>query len=132
MPRDYGETIRALRAKAADKAVTPEEAKILREKADELEAKHGNVNSPFTDDTTTTSRDGRYWEYAPYNVFYPKPETEEARRARWQEAYRQTWDLFLRQNMWNPPPEEDIVEEGWQDAPDEDYGYDIYEGDDYE
>lgn len=40
MPRDYRETIRALRAKADDKATTPEESATLREKADELEKKY--------------------------------------------------------------------------------------------
>jgi hypothetical protein len=115
---DYAHKISALRRKAADKSATPAEAKILTAKADELEAKYGNANSSFTDDTVTTSRDGRATTV---------PTSEE--------AWRQVWLLFHQQHQWNKPPtdeEEDIVEDRFREEPeDEDYGYDMFEGEDW-
>jgi hypothetical protein len=105
--RDYRETIRALRAKAADPAVPDSERKALNEKADKLEAKYSNSTSPFTYDTTVIGRD----EFL-NNQFIHKPGTP---------TY--CADCLKK--------EEDIIEERFRDQPDEDYGYDIGEGDDY-
>lgn len=48
MPRDYRETVRALRAKAADKAVTSHERDALNAKADEIETAHGVGEGAFS------------------------------------------------------------------------------------
>jgi hypothetical protein len=74
--RNYSDTIRALRTKAADRAIGPAEARVLRAKADELEAKYGNASSPPTDNTTVTG-----------------PTPDEA----WEELNR----LFKNQWQWN-------------------------------
>lgn len=123
---DYAQKARALRAKAADPVVPDVERRALLEKARELEAKYGNSSSLFTGDTTVTSRDG---------FFYPTGTTHRATTVPPSaEAWRATWNLFHNQHLWNKPPaEEDIIEENYREAPDEDedYGYDILEGDDW-
>lgn len=45
MERDYVSLVAALRRKAADRAVTPEESALLTEKANELAKKHKIVES---------------------------------------------------------------------------------------
>lgn len=69
---DYHSKIRALRAKAADPVVTPEERTSLLAKAKELEKKYGKVTefSPRIDDTVITSRDGRWSPWAPAADFW--------------------------------------------------------------
>lgn len=138
MPRDHLATIRALRAKAADPAVTPDEAKALTEKADELAEKYGNPSSPPTDDTTVTSRDG-FWTppsymYDPdgtFNPFRRPPGFTDPQAA--SKAWETLRDLHKNQHKWNRPPDEaDLVEEDYQSDPeDEDYGYDMHEGNDW-
>jgi hypothetical protein len=105
---DYHAKIKALRAKAADPTVTPEESKILTEKAAELEKKYGKVSSPSGDYTVVTGT--RYYT-----------------------DMGDVLDLLRRQYQWNrPPAEEDIVEEKYRNEPeDEDYGYDMFEGEDW-
>ena len=57
---DYREVVRTLRAKA-DSTEFPEEAKALREKADELEKKYHRVKEPtVTKVTITFVHDGRW------------------------------------------------------------------------
>lgn len=139
---DYTGKARALRAKAADHAVTPEERKILLAKAEELEAKYGKQSSPITDDTTTTSRDGRYnpfayrgghfewtWDVPPQ----PRPFDQEEWQRRNRAAWEQLWNLHRSQEQWNRPHDEDVIyEEKYKYEPgdeldeDEDEGYEGY------
>lgn len=71
MPRDYRETIRALRAKAADNAVTDHEREALLAKAKEIEEAHGikpdlggtfsfRIHIPTDDETEEQAR--RFWD----------------------------------------------------------------------
>lgn len=94
VPRDYRETVRALRAKAHD-PVTPEpEREACLAKASELEAKYGNVTSRVTDDTIIINRSGGY------NPFARKPGW---RQPDYSDEYwnRYLADLLNRQWMWN-------------------------------
>lgn len=126
---DYHAKIIALRAKAADPTVTAAESKTLSDKANELEEKYGKPSSPSTDDTVTTSRDGRpfaWWDGPQgYRATTVPPSKE---------SWEAVWDLFHRQYQWNKPPDEaDLVEENYQydKNEDEDYGYDMQEGEDW-
>ena len=129
---DYLRTARLLRAKAADPVVPDTERQALLERADDLEKKYSNSSSRSTNDTTGTGT-GPFTFTFTYNMWQPRPETEAERRARYAESERQLRDLFNRQSAWNPPPwEEDIVEKDFRHQPeDEDYGYDLFEEDDY-
>lgn len=131
MPRDHAETIRALRAKAADKTVTPEESAAFKAKADELEAKYGNSSSPPTDETTVNMADEavrRLWE----DILRPtwqRPTTVRPSNQAWEEVRR------LAENQWqwndkyydrwgNPrkteADQDDLYEEQYKYAPGED------------
>jgi hypothetical protein len=138
---DYLAAAKAFRAKAAATPY-PEEAKTLLAKAAELEAKYGNRSSPSANDTTTTSRSGQ-WDYS--NTEY-LAWAEAIRRHRQAEAMRVAEDLLKNQWRWNreyydqngnpfdtgpnpnPDPDDLIAEEYKTDPEDEDYGYDIFEG----
>jgi hypothetical protein len=143
--RDYGRVVRALRAKAADPVVPDTERRALLDRADQIEANHPEivtVKSPSTDYTTTTSRDGFAWpEYrwssdGRFNPFARHPGFDEAR---YKAAQEETDRLFRNQHMWNKPPvpdEDDLIADEFKTDPgpgdDEDYGYDIYEGEEYQ
>lgn len=147
MARDYQKIIAGLRRKAADPALSAAEAKLYTDKANELEAKHVTVSSPFTNHTTTTGRDGRNsWNYdvqtSPGGFRFTRPnpppgqDPEFDRRQR--QAWDETWRLFHNQAQWNKPPvdEDDLIADEFKHDPgpgdDEDYGYDIFEGEEYE
>lgn len=150
MARDYARIVRALRAKADDPVVPEAEKRALRERADALEKKYVSVSSPITDDTTTTSRDGYVWtppDYMRYmwqsdgrfNPFARPPGYQNPGfdQRRYEEAVRQTENLLRNQHMWNKPPDEDdLIADEFKHDPgpddDEDYGYDIYEGGEYD
>lgn len=119
MTQDYANKARALRAKAADKAVSSAERDSLLAKARELEAKYGSVtvDSTITDETTITGRDGRgypsTWDYHAWTFYEPPPpprhtQAEEdainARRRR--EAWDMLWNLHREQERWNRPPDD--------------------------
>lgn len=149
---DYAKRIADLRRLGAPgSGATEAERKLANERADELEAKHRErvtESSPFTNHTTTTSRDGRGWystgwEYdqnvrSPGGFRFTKPnpkpgeDPEFDRRTR--QAWDEVWNLFHRQAQWNKvPDEDDLIADEWKhDAEDEDYGYDIFEGEEYE
>ena len=121
---DYAAKARALRAKAADRAVTQQEREALLAKADELEKKHGtggyfNFTVHAPDDTTVTDRTGRtgQWYRPPSPGFRPAADSEF-----WTDYMA---NLLRQQHMWNRTwnsEEEDIVEEtyAWQPEDDED------------
>lgn len=127
MPRDYQETIRALRAKANDRATGPDERAALLAKANEMEAKYGNSNSGSTDDTTIFSRDGR-GRWVPWTPPVPAP-THTAEF--WREYLT---NLAARQWMWNTeyydrdgnpvtkPDVDNIYEEEYRYEPEEEDG----------
>lgn len=127
---DYLRLARELRAKAdyvpplgsGLQPVGEAERAALLAKAGELEARYRNSSSRSTDQTIPVGAFG-------FTVNWPT-ETEVQRQARYAESMRQTWDLYQRQHQWNK--EEDIVEEDYQHEPeDEDYGYDLFEDDDW-
>jgi hypothetical protein len=123
---DYQARMSALRA-LAEHASTPEHERALaREKLAEMEAKHGNFNSRATEDTTVTGADGRH------HFFYPTQTTTVPPENVSQAAWDALWNLYHNQYQWNRPPadEADLVEEGYET--DEDAGYDIYEGGEYD
>lgn len=150
---DYLRLARELRAKAnyvpppgsSLTAVGPEEKAALLAKARELEDKH-KLSSPFTDDTTVTSRDGfTFYGTSPYPYPYGSPEweawAEGIRKERQAQAQKIAEDLAKNQWKWNseyydrfgnPKPQrgddyDDIMEETYKYDPqgeDEDYGYD--------
>jgi DNA-binding LacI/PurR family transcriptional regulator len=141
MARDYGRIVRALRAKAADPVVSDHERRALLDRATAIEANHPEivtVKSPSTDYTTTvTSRDGFVYDFRRHGPADP-------RHREWEgPTYEQSWEdvqrLFRNQHMWNKPPvpdEDDLISDEFKHDPgpgdDEDYGYDIYEGEEYE
>lgn len=160
---DYLRLARLLREKAA--YVPPEgsglqpvpetERLALIARAEELERKYGNGNSPSGNNTTTTSRDGRFNPFArppgwkdrqyDYTFFFSddlfqrfnagtsSPQTAEASAEQQQRSWQTLYILLKNQHHWNKTPdEEDLVEEGYKHDydEDEDYGYDMFEGDD--
>jgi hypothetical protein len=148
MARDYRETIRALRAKAADSATPEPERKALNDRADELEAKHSSGNPPFrygsvnpsfryVYDTTVTGRDG-FTSFALYDDILANLLRDQWA---WNPVQCEGCDAWFIRKPGTPPycekcsakmrEEQDIVEEQYRDQPDEDYGYDIKEGDDW-
>lgn len=136
---DYAAKARALRAKAADPVVPDVERRALLEKARELEAKYGNANSPFTNDTTVLGRDGR----PPYGSPGWYTWVEVQRMYRQQQATQTAEDLAREQWRWNTEyydihgnprrneadTDDDYLEEtyAWED---EDANYDILQEDD--
>lgn len=128
---DYLKLARDLRAKAEYvpppgsglAPVGPEEKAALLAKAKELEVKYGNFNSPFTDDTIVTSRDGR-WSTV---------DIERIRRERAERAWKIANDLLRSQFLWNseyyypdgtPKPQEPAEPDPPKE--DEDYGYETF------
>lgn len=91
---DYAQKARALRAKAADPVVPEAERQALLEKAAELEAKYSKPNSPFTDQTTVTSRDG--FGKSAYDLW-----VEAQNRIRYEQARKVAEDLLKNQWIWN-------------------------------
>lgn len=159
MPRsqnEWREVIRGLRAKAADPVLTAEEAKLYSDKAKELETKYCTSTSPVTDDTTVTNR-GTTWqtyddfmaafygERGYYAAYMSSPQTAEYLNT--EDKTSTIWEILRnlqrRQYQWNTEyydrdgtPKRgygggDIVEDEYQDAPDDDEGYDMKEGDDW-
>lgn len=126
MPFDNLDRARKLRAKAADPAVPPAEAKTLREKAAELEAKERKLNSPPTDNTSATGF-GNHPEYG------TTPWEEWAKTfndARLRKAQQVAQDLLKNQWRWNSeyydengkpygPDVDDIMEEDYKYEPEE-------------
>ena len=120
--RDYARIARALRAKAADPVVPPAERAALLEKATELETKYRNANSRFTDDTTTTSRDGFPAYGSPEWTIWAESFNAERRR----HAQKIAEDLARNQWRWNNGGfDDDYMEDTYKYEPeDEDAGYD--------
>jgi hypothetical protein len=148
-----------LRAKAADPVVPETERRALLERAADIERRHPEivtVKSRFTDNTSTTSRDGFYspfteasdpWGYDAYTSHgrtrftkpNPKPGEDPNFDRRTKDAWDELYRLFQHQHQWNKPPQpdaDDLISDEFKYDPgpgdDEDYGYDIYEGEDYE
>lgn len=66
--RDYTETVKALRAKAADPSIPREEAKLFSDKADEIERNHQNTDSiPFAKSTIDMDALRKLWDDAPWS-----------------------------------------------------------------
>lgn len=120
---DYLRKARALRAKAADPVVPAPEAKALLEKAAELEAKYRNSNSPFTDETTVTSRDGRPSYGSP--LYEAWVDAMNIRRQA--QAQKIAEDLLENQWMWNTEYyDKDGKPRPTEADEDEDYGYETF------
>lgn len=151
MARDYAALVASLRRKAADPVVLEPERRALLERAEAIEKNHPEAvtaSSRFTDDTTVTSRDGRYnpftrpanwtWVYyddGPFTKPNPKPGENPDFDRQTREAWDTLWNLHRNQAQWNKPPDtDDLYEEEYKygEDEDEDYGYDIYEGEEYE
>jgi hypothetical protein len=136
---DYARTARLLRAKAADPVVPDAERQALLEKAQDLETRYSNGKPSTINDTTVTSHDGRSYR--------PEPQS-------WYSQHRYSqqvlFDLLKNQWQWNTeyydrngtpkpagPTADDLYEETYKYADndpedeDEDYGYDLFEGEDY-
>lgn len=62
----------------------------------------------------------------------PKPGEDPEFDKKTREAWDELWNLHRSQAAWNPPDADDLYEENYKYADDEDYGYDIYEGEEYE
>lgn len=70
--RDYTETVRALRAKAADPSIPREEAKLFSDKADEIERNHFNSGTdsasiPFAKSTLDMEKLRKLWDDHPWS-----------------------------------------------------------------
>lgn len=123
-PDEWRDVVRALRAKADDKVTSEPEANALRAKATELEDKYCKSNSPPTNDTTTTSRDGNWTTYDEflaafyrtgvydvYHAYMSSPQTTEtyptrpSRHTSGKSTTEDVWDILnkLRENQyqWN-------------------------------
>jgi hypothetical protein len=93
------------------------ERRALLDRADALEAKYGNSNSPSTDDTTVTGNDG-YWSVRFTSWQTAETFADQERRAR--AAWDTLWDLHRNQAAWNKewdrstPDEDDLISEEYK------------------
>jgi hypothetical protein len=135
VPFDKLDRARKLRAKAASPAVTAPEAKMLREKAAELEAAYRKDNPPPTNHTTTFTGDS-FWLRGGSAPKYDSKEWNEAadtlNDARMRQAAKIAKDLLDNQWRWNTeyydkdgnpvqarPDVDDIYEEDYKYEPEE-------------
>ena len=121
MPRDHAETIRALRAKAADRSVTPEEAQMFAAKADELEAKYGNSSSPPADDTTAEDWYRRNYDDFLADFYRQRQAWEQVRKLadnqwQWNDKYYDRWGNPRKTEA----DQDDLYAEEYKYAPGED------------
>lgn len=152
------ERVKSLRALAADQSTTEGERQLAKQHADRLEAKLRKSNVRPANDTTVTARDGRVyhedtmdvlnrlfrdqWKWNPVqclgcgNQFICEPGAplwcENCLREHAGQYKAKGEKVWLGKNA-RQHYEQDIVEEQWQSDPeDEDAGYDIYEGQEWD